>query len=73
MIHYRVFKTSSPIKVHPLSEAIDSPQDYLGMLAEGGGKVIEKSSTFNGKYVRISTEGSPKSMMASFFRSGVPE
>jgi hypothetical protein len=43
------------------------------MLAEGGGKVIEKSSTFNGKYVRISTEGSPKSMMASFFRSGVPE
>ncbi|WP_428235719.1 sensor histidine kinase [Gracilimonas sp.] len=60
---YRVFKTSSPIKVRPLSEVTESPQDYLGMLAEGEGKIIEKGSTFNGKYVRISTEGSSKSMM----------
>ncbi|MGN8225498.1 sensor histidine kinase [Gracilimonas sp. BCB1] len=60
---YQVFKTASSIKVRPLSEVIESPERYLGMLAEGEGKVIEKGSTFNGKYVRISTEGSSKSMM----------
>ncbi len=60
---YQVFKTASSIKVRPLSEVIESPEKYLGMLAEGEGKVIEKGSTFNGKYVRISSEGASKSMM----------
>ncbi|MEQ9036619.1 MAG: sensor histidine kinase [Gracilimonas sp.] len=60
---YKVFKTSSPIKINFLSDAIEAPQNYLGMLVKGEGKVIEKGSTFNGKYVRISSEGSSKSMM----------
>lgn len=61
--YYQVYKTSSPLQVRPLAEVIESPENYLGILAEGQGKVIEKGSTFNGKYVRISMEGSSKSMM----------
>ena len=60
---YEVFKTSIPINTKPLSEAMESPKDFLGMLVEGEGKVIEKGTTFNGKYVRVSSEGSLNSMM----------
>ncbi|MDZ7658526.1 histidine kinase dimerization/phosphoacceptor domain -containing protein [Fodinibius sp.] len=53
---YRVFsKTSQVPAPKPLKKAIANPSEYLGMLVEGEGSIIEKGSTFNGKYLRISS------------------
>ena len=60
---YRVYESASTLKKHSLSEAIEAPEQHLGMLVKGEGKVIEKGSTFNGKFIRISIGGSSKSMM----------
>ncbi|WP_290877294.1 histidine kinase dimerization/phosphoacceptor domain -containing protein [Gracilimonas sp.] len=61
---YQVFKnTRSRPTPKPLSAAITNPAQYLGMLVEGEGNVIEKGNTFNGKFVRISQENSQGSMM----------
>jgi two-component sensor histidine kinase len=47
-----------------LMNAIREPQKYLGMLVQGSGTIVEKGSTFNGKYVRLSpSESSSLTMM----------
>lgn len=61
---YQVFKNiRSALTPEPLSAAISDPSQYLGMLVEGEGSVIEKGNTFNGKFVRISQENQMGSMM----------
>lgn len=53
---YRVFSNDSKEPVpKSLNKAIVNPSEYLGMLVEGEGSIIEKGSTFNGKYLRISS------------------
>jgi two-component sensor histidine kinase len=47
----------------PLPEVANNPSAYLGMMSEGTGRVIEKGTTFNGKYLIISLDESGKSMM----------
>lgn len=62
---YRVFKkASSPPAPKPLDSAMVNPSKYLGMLVEGRGSIVEKGTSFNGKYVRItSSEDATKTMM----------
>jgi len=61
---YQVIKSASNIpNFNPLSAAITDPERYLGMLVEGEGSIIEKGSTFNGKYLRISQENGFGNMM----------
>ena len=53
---YRVFGKASTVPApKPLKKAILNPAKYLGMLVEGEGSIIEKGSTYNGKYLRITT------------------
>ena len=53
---YRVFKNVSQVPApKSLEKAIANPSEYLGMLVEGEGSIIEKGSTYNGKYLRISS------------------
>jgi two-component sensor histidine kinase len=53
---YQVFSKASKVLVpKPLKKAIANPSEYLGMLVEGDGSIIEKGSTYNGKYLRISS------------------
>ena len=53
---YRVFKKSgAPPVPKSLDSAIVTPSKYLGMLVKGKGNIVEKGSTFNGKYLRISS------------------
>ena len=52
---YQVLREASKVPdPKPLNKAIANPSAYLGMLVEGKGSIIEKGSTFNGKYLRIS-------------------
>lgn len=61
---YSVYSGESKLPVPiPLTTVAEKPSDYLGMMSEGTGRVIEKGSTFNGKYLIISLEESIKSMM----------
>jgi len=56
---YKVVKGVSKVPAaKPLENAIYNPRRYLGMLVEGDGKIIEKGSTFNGRYLRISPSDS---------------
>ncbi|WP_445666397.1 sensor histidine kinase [Fodinibius sp. AD559] len=53
---YRVFSNASKVPApKSLNKAIANPSKYLGMLVEGEGSIIEKGSTFNGKYLRVSS------------------
>lgn len=53
---YKVFRNVAKVPVpKPLKKAINNPAAYLGMLVEGEGNIIEKGSTFNGKYLKISS------------------
>lgn len=47
----------------PLEKAVYSPESYLGMLVEGEGKIIEKGTTFNGKYFRLAPSDTTGSSM----------
>lgn len=47
----------------PLESAIKSPAKYLGVLAEGDGIIIDKGTTFNGKYLVITQPGQTGSIM----------
>jgi len=60
---YNVFQNRTLPPPHKLKDAIVSPAKYLGVMAEGQGIIIDKGSTFNGKYVIISPEDSPDSIM----------
>jgi len=51
---YKVFKGASEGPApKSLEKAIYNPQNYLGMLVEGNGRIVGKGSTFNGRYVRV--------------------
>lgn len=51
---YKVFGGASEVPdPKPLTEASQNPKKYIGMLVKGSGKIIEKGSTFNGKYIRL--------------------
>lgn len=51
---YEVYKGRAEVPAaKPLGKAVKNPSAYLGMLVAGEGKIIEKGSTFNGKYFRI--------------------
>ncbi len=53
---YQVFNKASQVpEPKPLKKAMANPSKYLGMLVEGDGSIIEKGSTYNGKYIRISS------------------
>ncbi|PAU93484.1 hypothetical protein CK503_12190 [Aliifodinibius salipaludis] len=53
---YRVVNNNSKEPApKSLNKAMANPSKYLGMLVEGEGSIIEKGSTFNGKYLRISS------------------
>lgn len=62
---YRVAKKNLPLpKPIPLTQAIFHPSKYVGMLVEGSGKIIEKGSIYNGKYVTITpSDTARRSMM----------
>lgn len=60
---YRVIKNVPLPPIKSLNDAIIDPAHFLGMLVEGEGNIIEKGSTFNGKYVRIAPENNSESMM----------
>lgn len=52
---YKVFRNAANVpEPKSLKKAIANPLEYLGMLVKGDGNIIEKGSTFNGKYLRIS-------------------
>lgn len=54
---YQVFKNAAEVpEPKLLKSAINNPAKYLGMLVAGEGSIIEKGSTYNGKYLRISPE-----------------
>src|SRR6056297_708815 len=60
---YRVYQnqfTPSPLNLIDLRA---NPADYLGVLTKGEGLITDKGSTYNGKYVIISPEDSPGSIM----------
>lgn len=61
---YQVFEgvADEPTPEH-LSHAIKDPVKYLGMLIQGKGRIIDKGSTFNGKYLRIKPANTDSSMM----------
>ncbi|MEX0723166.1 MAG: histidine kinase dimerization/phosphoacceptor domain -containing protein [Gracilimonas sp.] len=62
--NYELYKRASESpSFRPLSAAIEDPARYLGMLVEGEGSIIEKGSTFNGKYIRVSQENGFGNMM----------
>lgn len=51
---YKVFKGASERPApKPLEKAIYHPQNYLGMLVEGDGRIVGKGSTYNGRYIRV--------------------
>lgn len=61
---YRIIKKNSTVPApKPLKDAITTPSEYLGMLVEGEGMIIEKGTTFNGSYLMISQENIPGSIM----------
>lgn len=60
---YQVYKNEHKLVPSPLSSAIADPKKFLGMLVEGEGNVIEKGSTYNGKFVRISQKNKSGDMM----------
>ncbi|MFP8489967.1 sensor histidine kinase [Gracilimonas sp. Q87] len=61
---YSVHPSSSGLPApEPLLKVAEDPANYLGMMAEGTGRVIEKGATFNGKYVIISLAETAKSIM----------
>lgn len=60
---YRVVQNVNLPPAGMLTDAILNPAKYLGMLVEGEGSIIEKGSTFNGKYVVIEPESGPGNMM----------
>lgn len=61
---YTVYPSTSGLPdPKPLATVAENPSHYLGMMAEGTGRVIEKGSTFNGKYLILSLEETRKSMM----------
>ena len=52
---YKVFKGNFTLpEAKPLEKAVRNPHNYLGMVVAGKGKIIEKGSTFNGRYLRLS-------------------
>ncbi|MDZ7808516.1 MAG: sensor histidine kinase [Gracilimonas sp.] len=55
--------SSGPPAPKPLTTVAGDLSNYLGMMAEGTGRVIKKGTTFNGKYVIISLEETGKSIM----------
>lgn len=55
--------TNAPPAPKPLNSVVKSPARYLGMMAEGTGSVIEKGTTFNGKYVIISLKETGNTIM----------
>lgn len=60
---YRVFHNRSTPRPLNLTDIIVNPADYLGVLAKGEGVITDTGSTYNGKYVIISPEESPGSIM----------
>jgi len=60
---YRVFHNRSTPRPLNLTDIIFNPADYLGVLAKGEGVITDTGSTYNGKYVIISPEESPGSIM----------
>ncbi|MDZ7755383.1 sensor histidine kinase [Rhodohalobacter sp.] len=60
---YRVYQNRSTLRPLHLTDIIANPADYLGVLAKGDGVITDKGSTYNGKYVIISPETSPDSIM----------
>lgn len=61
---YQVHPISSPSPApKPLNTVVKDPAGYLGMMAQGTGRVIDKGTTFNGKYIIISPPQSSDSIM----------
>ncbi|MFO7800522.1 histidine kinase dimerization/phosphoacceptor domain -containing protein [Rhodohalobacter sp.] len=60
---YRVYQNRSVPRPLNLIDLIANPADYLGVLTKGEGLITDKGSTYNGKYVIISPEESPHSIM----------
>jgi len=62
---YKVYPNKGRLPApKPLGKATAHPQKYLGMVVEGRGTIIEKGSTYNGRYVRVSpSDTSGASMM----------
>jgi len=60
---YRVYQNRSILRPLHLTNIIANPADYLGVLAKGDGVITDKGSTYNGKYIIISPEASPDSIM----------
>lgn len=60
---YRVYQNRSVPRPLNLVDLIANPADYLGVLAKGDGVITEKGSTYNGKYVIISPDENPGSIM----------
>ena len=61
---YQVFDgVSGAPSPKSLEKAIYNPQKYLGMLVKGEGKIIEKGTVYNGKYLRISPSDTARASM----------
>ena len=60
---YRVYQNQFTPRPLNLIDLIANPADYLGVLTKGEGLITDKGSTYNGKYVIISPEDSPGSIM----------
>jgi len=62
---YRVAKRGLRLpEPTPLEKALYHPEKYLGMVVEGSGKIVEKGSIYNGKYVKIApSDTARRSMM----------
>lgn len=60
---YRVYHNRPEPQPLRLDDAIRDPAKYLGMSVEGEGKIIDKGSTFNGKYLLITPNSSSNNIM----------
>ncbi len=60
---YRVIQNVELPPAKQLNNAILNPAEFLGMMVEGEGTIIEKGTTFNGKYIIIKPDDISESIM----------
>ncbi len=53
-----VFKNVKVPDPKPLEQVVQNPAEYIGMLAEGDGKIVGKGSVYNGKYLNLALSDS---------------
>lgn len=66
---YRVYRNVRPPAAKHIEDVILNPGDFIGILAEGEGRITEVGSTYNGRYFRISpkhNDGSMKVFVTNF-------